>query len=148
MREKLIWTGGGVALGLALRAAGEYLVITSNWPEHVRNFISESLQNPIISVASWLIPAGFIGLFGFFRPDAYRSTPSRLREIDRRFLDIAKEQRGSARIAFALAAGLLAAGVSAGALAEPAVNTAGQLISKIGEVAISSPVISSRGRFY
>ncbi len=72
MKERIFWTGVGLVGGLALRAGLEQFVVTSNWPEHLRGFVWGSLQDPIISVTSWLIPGGILGLAGFFGPDAFR----------------------------------------------------------------------------
>lgn len=138
MKEKIIGAGGLATVCLLLRAALEFVASESDWPPYFKDLALAFLQHPL----AWIVSGGLGVLIGWHVPESY---------TDRRDVNIEtimRDERGSIRTRAAVGIAVLALGLSAGALAEPTVDTARQLLSKIGEVAISSPAISPVGKFY
>lgn len=61
MRERIIWGTVGVASGLLLRVAGEYIISEADWPQNVKGIALDFIQHPLAWVLSGFVGGLFLG---------------------------------------------------------------------------------------
>lgn len=66
MKEKILWGATGVAGGLLLRAAGEYVIFNADWPQNISEIALGSIRHPL----TWALCGGLFGFIGWHKPEA------------------------------------------------------------------------------
>ncbi len=127
----------GGALGFLTPPVADWFVAQSSWPDYFKFMVHRMVQSTEVRIALAVLGGG-AGLFvgNFLGHEKQRI------QAERAFLS---EERGSARVAAAVAVGLLALGT--GVVAPLIVDAAERILPEIGKVIVGAPAING-GRFY